>query len=464
MTKINKTFFLPLVFSSLLATQVSALSLDDFTHSIEVTTETTTDAPVLKITLPEDIYTYSKSSDLSDIRVFNAKMKIVPHKIMNQTLITTESTTAKRISFFPILNNQKPTLNQNLQIETTITGTIISSSTNEILSPTSYVSSYILDLSSFTTTPNTITINLSSKDNKDFNQSINIQQSSDLANWQTIIRNTPIINLRHLKKSINTTSIDLPQSTHKYLKIVWPLALKDVKIESIDSTTKAYITAQEKIHTKIFSTSQKLLDENNGIYTFQANGYWPTKNVNLELININTTIPGRLYSKLDKDSSWVLRGNTEFFKLNKSGEITSNKAIQVYGLAPRYWGLKPDNKDFDTDFLPKVVVDWTPKDLFLMASGEQPYTVAFGARGLDYQASSTTLLNYLNKGNNDDIVTAITSYINTHKIKPPPPEPEPEPEPFPWSKTIMWLALLLGVGVLGYMVRGLFKDMNNSNQ
>jgi len=148
MTKINKILFLPLAFSSLLATQVSALSLDDFTHSIEVTTETTTDAPVLKITLPEDIYTYSKSSDLSDIRVFNAKMKIVPHKIMNQTLITTESTTAKRISFFPILNNQKPTLNQNLQIETTVTGTIISSSTNEILSPTSYVSSYILDLSS----------------------------------------------------------------------------------------------------------------------------------------------------------------------------------------------------------------------------------------------------------------------------------------------------------------------------
>ena len=73
MTKINKTFFLPLVFSSLFATQVSALSLDDFTHSIEVTTETTTDAPVLKITLLEDIYTYSKSSDLSDIRVFNSK-------------------------------------------------------------------------------------------------------------------------------------------------------------------------------------------------------------------------------------------------------------------------------------------------------------------------------------------------------------------------------------------------------
>lgn len=405
-----------------------------------------TDAPILKITLPDEVYMYSKNSFLSDVRVFNIEGEMVPHSIVPIKPKREQDSFNQNLSFFPVYDNRDPSHSKYFLFGTYVDGTSVYTATHK-RPPQAVVSSYIIDLSKTKIKPRVLTLDVELSNNVEYNQAVNVQESSDLSNWNTIIYKTVLTKPNPNQKATKKNTIQLPRFTKKYLKINWPSSLGSMAIRSISASTTKYKSTEIYLKKSIQATPPISKDNPNPTLSFSTNGYWPSKTINLEFPQIDSAIKTQIYYRNTQDSMWVYHSENEFYRMIEDGDEIKNTPVDTKGVSPRFWGFKPQNGSFDPSNLPVLTMDWQPNELYLLASGTQPFSIAIGARQPSPTITSNAFLKYLEDENNADV--AIPSQLKTH----PAPQPkEIPPEPFSVGKILMWFVLLVGIGISIYMV------------
>jgi hypothetical protein len=103
-----------------------------------------------------------------------------------------------------------------------------------------------------------------------------------------------------------------------------------------------------------------------------------------------------------------------------------------------------------------------PNRIYFLARGETPFSLAFGAVGIEASRSGLdALLQRLQQSQhgNGFIKAARPGVIHElggkQRLKPAPP-------PLPWRQWLLWSVLGLGVILLALMARHLYRQMHNS--
>ena len=194
--------------------------------------------PIFKLDVPEHVYQTVTDSNYADIRIYNASGVAVPHLLKHKKPVIKEKVPAVHIPFFPMRNKSDKEVTvsgaPSIRIETNSEGAIVNiDSQRGSIDPAwkNTADYYILDTSQLKTKPSALTINWK-KDHADFNETINISGSNDLANWSTLVDRAPVTNLKFAGHNIIKRRIEIGHHSYKYLSLRWssdvPLKLTSI--------------------------------------------------------------------------------------------------------------------------------------------------------------------------------------------------------------------------------------------
>ncbi len=432
-------------------------------------------AGIVQLALPREVYLHARSASLADLRLFDADGKRLAYAIGAPPAQSATQRTNIPARIFPVTG--APATGDGLQgidIRTADDGRLLSVSTRAgAAAATTALQALILDLGKQTQDKRIAVLRFTPPARTDnYSAQVLLEVSDDLKQWDAIGTTT----LNWLSNSDTQTlandSIAFAPRSFRYARLSWqagePLAF-------------AAITAQALSETEVAAPRASVVLQ--GLPGKQANEWRyatpiaiPADSIALQLTQTNVVLPVHL--GVYRQSSYVPRQrlhlrqqerpapgayfdpllSTTFYRIGLDGKerISGDLAMPVTQTGE--WVLQtPAAQPLSAGTAPALRLGWTPATVVFLASGKPPYQLAFG--NINATAVAQPLSQVAPGFKADELLalkTASTGSLQANGSAAPAPVAS---DGAPWRLAVLWAALLLGVGVLGFFAWRLLAQM-----
>jgi hypothetical protein len=409
-----------------------------------------------------------QSSDLRDVTIFNGAEEVVPHGIRNVETDPANLRDIWNVPFFPLFQEIK-TNDQSeflLQVSRDQTGTIVNIQSDPVKDADNQkVSGYLLDLSSL----KEAVLELEFQWKKDSDSSVftvNIEQSSDLVHWTSLVKKATLVDLQFGGRQVERRSVQLPRHPQQYLKLSWqesngPLSLVRISgFSQVIEGRRKYRWLSLDNGTISKKNDQLLID-------FKTNYRLPVSRVQIQFPEKNSIAGLSVQSRPDMDTGWKTRCEQVFHDLNLDGTAIQNEPCSFQPVANPLWrivvkqdgaGLHSGNKAL------ALQLGWLPSELLFVGRGAPPYLLAFGSGKLaqEDKPDDGMLLQAIRMKPHDQVIGVAmlgekVDLAGDLALKSP-------AKPIPWKKLVLWAVLLSGVVLVAFMARSLIKEMKAAEE
>ncbi|MGB5686024.1 MAG: DUF3999 domain-containing protein [Candidatus Electrothrix sp.] len=435
------------------------LQREDFAYGMDLTISG--NHAIYGLTLPAAIYQGCTTSDLGDLRVFNASHP-VPHLLRSQISKETKRP-AQALPFFPLLSDTQGGSGSppDLHIATNNQGTIIdirqnasggSSQINQI------ITAYILDTSGLDQPADWLELTWEGQ-GEQFSTSVRLDSSDDLNNWQTQVRSAALAELRFGNHTLLRKRISVPQGIHRktYLRLSWPVGKDGARLTGVRAGYNREEQSLPRTALALVGKALPVAEQGAARYLYDSKGFFPVDQLNIDLPEQNSLSQIAVFSKADEEASWQRRASLLAYRLTVEGVPLESGMITINHTTDRYWLLElEDNSGIQQ--APTLELGWLPGQLVFMAQGEKPYTVAYGRAGLEAAPSQV-----------DRLLRAVDPQSAKKLVAPAQAGPQEiiggeerleAVEELPWRRWLLWMVLVAGVLVVGMMALKLYREMN----
>lgn len=435
-----------------------AVSETDFAYGY--TLEVDGDGAIYSLPIPESIYRGLTRPDRGDLRVFNSQGKSVPHYIKRADQQIKQQQPDVNLPIFPLYNDTSKILTVDkpkIHIVTDDKGAIIDINYGKNEPESSRkIDAYLVDSSQLTKPPNSLLVNWQ-PGQTDFVINARVESSDDLNHWNTIVASTTLSDLSYEGHTLIQQRIDLPVRKQKYLRISWQKG-KSLTLSSVMAHFPAEYQSQERQWSDFHATST---DDDKQIFYYDTHEVLPTDRISFTLPHHNTLVNVTLASAATKKGPWYPRYHGMLYDLKYEGNQLTTPTQTISVTTHRYWQLQILSKEAHLDGKPVLRLGWIPEQLYFIAQGEAPFTLAYGsARVGPVSTPLPRLLNINKVQNSQQLIKAaqLGSRIelgNRDKLKPLKP-------PADWKQVVLWLVLIIGVVALSTMALRLYKQMDQT--
>ena len=425
--------------------------------------------PVYSLELPEDVYRTVKSAELSDVRVFNGAGEVVPHEFR---MVKTDPKTLRdkeNIPFFPLYQTSASNEQTGFlfQVSRDSAGAIVNIKPDpEVNVLDRKLTGYLLDLSDLQKTASELEFYWQ-KDTDSSVFSVSIQQSSDLIRWMPLVHRATLAYLQFSGQKVERRTVHLPRQPLKYLKLTWMESHQALRLTEISSSSRV-IEARRK-HRWISLYNGKVREKDDQLMLDFATSYrLPTSSVQIRFPETNSIARLSVQSRPDADATWRIRCEQVFHDLSFEGAAIQNEPCRFASTADSLWrvvvkqdgaGLLSDKKKVS------LLLGWQPSELLFVGRGTPPYLLAFGSGKpalLDTNPNTGMLQQAMKMESSSQMIgrAALGKRITLggeSALQSP-------TQPVPWKKWLLWIVLVLGVGLLAFMVRSLTKEIRTAEE
>lgn len=428
--------------------------LEQFANGYELQTDGS--AAIYKLDLPKSIYQKTVRQDLGDIRVFNSEKKRVPHAIRRPQSNHGKETIYLDLAFFPLTGT---TINPEIIVADD--GAIIKITKNENFSTTENadIRSYIIDASHVKHTIDELEFELTGVEGG-FIKQARLQYSDNLNHWTSLTDNFSIAELDYGLHKLHKNKIKLPRTLAgkniKYIRFSWKENSNGIQIKNIKARLNTVWTRDQR---KYLTINGQLTDSEKQIYNFDLGGQFRLDRINIVLPEANTLIEAEIKSRNNEKSEWRRHYVGLIYNLQVKENSIESGEIDVRSTTDRFWQLEVKTQDGLGDKLPKLEFAWAPDELYFLARGQAPFTLAYGNGQIDPPGKPIdVLMNVLTEDQEENLVGqaelgVAVSLMGDNALK-------AELE-IPWRRILLWGVLIFGVLILGIMVFRLYKQMAN---
>lgn len=439
------------------AARAETVTTEDFAYGSSLRTDGA--GAIYRLPIPEDVYRSVVRSDLGDLRVFNHDGEWVPHTIgvspeVSDPVVVDEAP----LPLFPIrgpVDRARPRLDLNVQTDEN--GAIVRVQEQAPGEPASRIGGYLLDASALSRPIESLRLEWSQSDESVI-ANVSVEGSDDLTDWRALVNQATVADLTYEGKTLEVRSIAVDSAGPKYLRLTWaedsqalPLTQVWAILAPPPKTTPRHWT----------SLAGSRAEGESIIYVFESAGVLPTDRIQLRLGPPNTLIQGTIQSRAEDEGPWRTRHKDLFYHVTVQGLTLENDPITITSpTRDRYWRLELDKASPDPgDLQPTLELGWVPQDLYFLAHGEGPFTLAFGSAVVKPVGQPVDeLLNTLQDDHKRALVKEArvdgrTDLGGSDRLKPPPP-------PLPWKEWVLWAVLAAGVLILTALAWRLYQDMN----
>ncbi len=438
------------------------LQRDDFAYGMDLTING--NHAIYGLTLPAAIYQGCTTSDLGDLRVFNASHP-VPHLLRSQISKETKRP-AQALPFFPLLSDRQGSGGSppDLHIATNSQGTIIDIRQNvpgERSQINQIITAYILDTSGLKQPADWLELTWEGQ-GEQFSTSVRLDSSNDLNSWQAQVRSAALAELRFGGHTLLRKRISVPRGIHRktYLRLSWPVGKDGARLTGVRA---GYNREEQALPRTVLTLTGKALpvaEQGAARYLYDSKGFFPVDQLRIRLPEQNSLSQISVFSKADEEASWQRRASLLAYRLVVEEVDMESEKFNMNRTTDRYWLLElADNSGIQQ--APTLELGWLPGQLLFMAQGEKPYTLAYGRAGLGAAHSQVDrLLKAVDPESEKKLVAS--AQAGPQKILGG-EERLKSAKILPWRRWLLWMVLVSGVLVVGMMALKLYKEMNGES-
>ena len=455
-----KTLFAMFIASALIAPVAAAVQKNDFAFGYSL--EVDGDGAIYSLYLNEDIYKGLTRSDRADIRVFNSQGISVPHYLRRKEQFTKQVQAISDVEppIFPLYKDGQPTTpgKYNVHITTNDQGAILDINYGKQDPQARELAGYLIDVSALEQAPNRMLLSWAPEQG-DFVTALQIEQSNDLTNWQTLVTRATISDLQYGQHTLLQNQLELPIRKAKYLRLNWQGKKALLLDKVVLSFAQSYsVEPQPRQWTEV--TPQRY-DDKTHTYYFNSGAMLPIDRISVGLPQRNTLVRVNIESAETEQGLWYSRYHGLLYDLQQEGERLTNPDILLGVNSHRYWRIQVFAEAGQLGGDPLLKLGWIPEQLLFVAQGEAPFTLAYGSARVDAISTPLSqLLRVQTQQQQDKLIklAKLGSKVelgDASRLKPAPP-------PRDWKRYLLWSVLVLGVVILALMALRLYKQMDNA--
>lgn len=446
----------------MLVTTTHAVGRSDFAYGYNL--EVDGDGAIYSLNLPADVYQGMVRADHGDIRVFNSHGDVVPYVLRRDEQTSTTVHAPIAVPIFPLYGTTDSgavsASTSNLHITTNEQGSVIDINYGKTDLKTQKLSGYLLDLSEIDTVPNALQVQWP-ENQTDFVIAVHVEASDDLNHWRSLVASSTLSRLQYGAHQLIQDKIELPLHKVKYLRLGWNTT-SNVSFDKIMAQFPATVAAQARVWHEMSANPQLSKDNNEQIYNFDAQGYFPIDRIAVQFSQHNSVIQSVIESADSQTGPWHMQYQGLLYDLMQSGTVLSTPTLTIPHTTERWWRIRVVKSENSNASVLTLKLGWIPEQLLFAAQGESPFTLAFGSGRV--VASSSML---------DQVLQQDGLKKETQLIKPARlgarvslgdmSRLQPAAPPTPWKKWILWAVLVVGVIILATMAYRLVRQLNQSN-
>lgn len=407
-----------------------------------------------QVTLPNEILEGMTRYDRGDLRVFSADGQAVPHQFSRA--VNEESSQEQGLVFYPFTKAQSADpASVRLYIHQNGAEQKINLRTKAGKSKSSsHEFRYIVENKISQEEGRKPLCSLSfdwTQDKPSMILPFKVEASRDLESWSTLSRKETLSKLNYGESQLIKSRVDLPCTTANYLRLQWLKPEQKIQLNKISGSYQQ--AGSRKMQWE--SLAKPSVNEK-GEWLFENPSVAPFERLALQAPNNGLLYKGELFARSSESAEWKRLQEIIQYRLKVGDTELSSDATHIYSGQYRYWKIVLEGEaQFSEAQLPEIKVSRQQQQLVYLAQGAEPFVLAFG--NSEVGPVNNSGINQLIKTLQDvgtapenvslGKVTAITDKVEVSKE-------------MPWKTIGLWVFLLLGTGLMGYMAHSLYRQMN----
>jgi hypothetical protein len=439
---------LTLVSASAAGEQV-LLRPSDFAYGISIQT-TATAGPLFEVPLPRVVYETVTRADLGDLRVFNARGEVVPYALRppEAQKLPVEWT---RLSFFPVRASNKRSPDElALRIQKNKAGSILSVQAGTVAGSGAPVVFYLVDASADDRPIRALELNWKDVSAAGFSGSLRVEAGDDLKQWRILASEAPLARLRYQGQLLERRRIEFAPVQAKYLRLVW---LRPERMVTLSEVKAERLTGPVPPPREWATAKAVGRGAHPGEYLYRLAGHVPVDRARVRMPRVNTVTAVDLLSRANGTASWRERAKGLVYRLSLNGnEVTGDDvSFSPDADGDREWQLRFSPRDAGPGpDVPGLELGWIPQQLVFVALGEGPFLLAYGSAGMPPGENGTERL-LQSAGREAEPFRVPPASLGAPSALGGSERLQVPFTPRPWRKWLLWLAVALGVFLLGLM-------------
>lgn len=352
---------------------------DAFALTVDVARGAAT-GPLLRAPLPADVLRYTRSADLADLRVFDARGTLLPFAVRVVKTEAESPTAAVALDPLPILARSRDELSAGRLVvrqhggQTTVE---IAGGAPAVPAAKHQVVAYLFDARAVKA--QTVALELDADFDAGRLVPVTIEASRDLKQWTTLASGEPVFRLGDAdgaqRKRIALARVKL--DGEHYLRLTWrnseTFALRGATLTTAEGAPPAPEKTRLLLKASAASAREVELDLPSPV---------PIAELEVNLSSADSLVPLTAFARRRTGELWQSIGRTVAYRL--SGKDTEKDAESISPpfavRAGSYQSLKlvADATAAGFEGEPQVAAVFPPRELVFLARGEGPYLIAVG--------------------------------------------------------------------------------------
>ncbi len=435
--------FLPLLLGTLAAAAAAESPAD---YAARLGLEVPADSSLLRLTLDADVYRATRRADLGDLRVFNAAGEALPMARLPRERAERRFVARLALTPLPAAPGDGAGATR-VVVEERGGDTRVRVDVDHKASAMPAPTRFVADTASFPHPVHAIEIPLAA--DGDFEGRLLVETSRDLATWRSLATNEAVLAVGKGEARIERTQITLAGRAERYLRLSW-LGAPPVPAPA----------GIELIHHEQPNPPQRqwleLSGNAAGVHVdYLAPGLFPVDQFRLVPAAGNDVVAARVASRPGVSARWQFRARSVGYRLQGEGAVREGSPVSLALTRDPLWRVSAERPQ--TAGAPALLqLGWVPEEIVFVARGAGPYLLAVGHpdRAPAWLSPQTIVPGY---GTGAEAAMAVARIAggDTPVAAAARPSSLWQPGRHWW----LWGALGLGVAVLGWMARGVWREL-----
>ncbi len=435
---------------------------DDFAFAIPL--EVDGDGAIYSLELPAAVYRSVVQGVKVDLRVFNSRGEVVPHRI-EAPAVPGPGQDVRGAALFPLHRPAGAAAGTvpRVHVTTDARGTIIDISGSAPARGEERPWAWLVDLGEDWQRVQALHLQWAQAGDRPRMSHVRIEYSGDLAHWQPLVARAAVGRLEFGGRVLERKRVELPRSPARYLRLV-PEAPRD--FPRLQGITAVRSVGPRPAPLR-WTPAQPVAGPGEGApaaWVFDAGGRFPVERVRVRLPEVNSVAEVVVSGRDGAQDAWRVRSRGLVYRLRlDGGELVQEEVPVGAAVTHRQWRVELLGEGGTGNAAPALELGWRPHRLLFVARGDAPFRLAYGsARVGPPRGVVAPLLDAVRRDGGGQLIKRARAGApvvlgGESRLVPPPPE-----RVVPWRRWILWAVLVAGVLLVAGLVRGLYRELRGS--
>ncbi len=433
----------------------------DFAFAIPL--EVDGDGAIYALPLPEAVYRAVAQGVEVDLRVFNSRGEVVPHRL-EAPAAPGPGRKLRQVPVFPLHRPAGEAAGPGgtvprVHVTTDARGSIIDISGSAPARGEDRPWAWLVDLGESPGAVRALLLHWARAEDAPRMGAVKVEQSEDLARWRPLVPRAAVGRLEFGGRVLERNRVELPRAPARYLRLVPEEAGAFPRLRGV-TAVRGTGPRPAPLHWTPARRVRGPVGQGPPAWEFDTGGRFPVERVRVRLPEVNSVAEVVVSARDGAQDAWRVRGRGLVYRLRlDGGELVQEEVPVAAAIVHRRWRVELLGEGGTGNLPPALELGWRPHRLLFVARGDAPFRLAYGsARVGPPRGVVAPLLDAVQRDGNS------RQFVKQARAGTPVTlggEDRLRPERVvPWRRWILWAVLVAGVLLVAGLVRGLYREFS----